>query len=80
MQMINHPVISILQAMRMGRNPNQMIMQMAQQDPRIKQVVEMMRGKNPDQLQRIAENMAKERGMTVEDVARQLGIQIPSNR
>lgn len=78
--MINHPVISILQAMRMGRNPNQMIMQMAQQDPRIKQVVEMMRGKNPDQLQRIAENMAKERGMTVEDVARQLGIQIPSNR
>lgn len=80
MQMINHPVISILQAMRMGRNPNQMIMQMAQQDPRIKQVVEMMRGKNPNQLQRIAENMAKERGMTVEDVARQLGIQIPSNR
>lgn len=78
--MINHPVISILQAMRMGRNPNQMIMQMAQQDPRIKQVVEMMRGKNPNQLQRIAENMAKERGMTVEDVARQLGIQIPSNR
>ena len=78
--MINHPVISILQAMRMGKNPNQMIIQMAQQDPRIKQVVEMMRGKNPDQLQRIAENMAKERGMTVEDVARQLGIQIPSNR
>ena len=78
--MINNPILSVLQAARMGRNPNQLIMQMAQQDPRIKQVVEMMRGKNPDQLQRIAENMAKERGMTLDDVARQLGIQIPSNR
>lgn len=78
--MINNPILSVLQAARMGRNPNQVIMQMAQQDPRIKQVVEMMRGKNPDQLQRIAENMAKERGMTLDDVARQLGIQIPSSR
>ena len=78
--MINSPFISIMQAMRMGRNPNQMIMQLAQQDPRIKQVVEMMKGKNPEQLQRIAENMAKERGTTVDDIARQLGIQIPSNR
>lgn len=78
--MINNPILSVLQAARMGQNPNQLIMQMAQQDPRIKQVVEMMSGKNPDQLRRIAENMAKERGMTVEDVAKQLGIQIPSNR
>lgn len=78
--MNNNPLISIMQAMRMGRNPNQMLMQMAQQDPRIKQVVEMMNGKNPAQLRQIAENMAKERGLTIDDVARQLGIQIPSNR
>lgn len=78
--MNNNPMLSVMQAMRMGRDPHGMIMQMAQQDPRIRQVVEMMRGKNPEQLQRIAENMAKERGITVEDVARQLGIQTPSNR
>ena len=40
----------------------------------------MMNGKSPAQLEQMARNMAKERGTTIEDVARSLGIVIPSNR
>ena len=43
-------------------------------------LMQMMHGKSPEQLRQIANNMAAERGTTVEDIARQLGIQVPSNR
>jgi transposase-like protein len=49
-------------------------------NPQVRQVMQMMNGKTPEQLRQMANNMAAERGTTVEDIARQLGIQIPSNR
>jgi transposase-like protein len=57
-----------------------MLNQMAQNDPQVRKVLQMMQGKSPAELRRIADNIAAERGTTVEDVARQLGITIPSNR
>lgn len=78
--MWNNPIMALVQNIKRGQNPQQLLMQMAQQDPRIRQTVEMMRGKSPDQLRQIAQNMAKERGISLDDVARQLGIQIPSDR
>ena len=42
--------------------------------------MEMTRGKTPQQMRQMAENMAKERGLDLNDVARQLGITIPSER
>lgn len=53
---------------------------MASGDPRINQLHQMMAGKTPQQLEQIARNMAAQRGTTVEDIARSLGITIPSNR
>lgn len=53
-----------------------MIQQMAMQDPRIAQAQQMMQGKSPQQLRAMAENMARERGTTVQDVARRLGLNI----
>ena len=77
---MNHPVMAVLQAMRQGQNPQAVLGRMARQDPRIAQSMQMMQGKNGAQLRAMAENMAKERGTSVEDVARQLGLTIPSNR
>jgi hypothetical protein len=65
---------------RNGGNPQAMLNQMAQSDPQVRKVLQMMQGKSPAELRRIADNIAAERGTTVEDVARQLGITIPSNR
>lgn len=65
---------SLISLARSGGNPIAMMQQMAGQDPQIAQAMKIIDGKSADQLQEIATNMAKERGTTVEAVARDLGL------
>lgn len=76
----NNPMAMMMQMMRSGGNPNAMLQQMANQDPQVRQFMRMINGKTPQQLRQIAENVAKERGTTLNDVARQLGITLPIDR
>lgn len=78
--MMNNPMMQMMSMLRSGKNPKQFLMQMAQSNPQVRQVMQMMQGKTPAELRQMADNIAAERGTTVEDVARQLGITIPSNR
>ena len=71
---MNNPVLMIAQLARTGGDPMQMVRQMAGQDPRMRAFLQMVNGKDPQQLRQMAENMCRERGTTVEDVARQLGL------
>lgn len=68
----------MVQLVMNGGNPMTMLQQMG--DPRAMQALNMLQGKSTAQLQQMAMNMARERGTTVEDVARSLGIQVPSQR
>lgn len=70
----NNPMAMMMQMMRSGGNPNAMLQQMANQNPQVRQFMQMINGKSPQQLRQIAENVAKERGVTLEYVAQQLGI------
>lgn len=76
---MNNPMMMLMQAARSG-NPLGMLQQLAGQNPQVAQAMRMMQGKSPQQLQQMAQNMANERGISLNDVARQLGINIPSNR
>lgn len=67
-------VMQMVQMMRTGGNPMQMMQQMAAQNPIMRQAMDMARGKSPQELRQIADNMARQRGTTVEDIARQLGL------
>lgn len=78
--MTNNPIMIMLSAMQSGRNPALILRQMANANPQARQVMQMMQGKSPDQLRQMAENLAANQGTTIEDVARSLGISIPSNR
>lgn len=78
--MMNNPVMSMLSAMQSGRNPSLILRQLANTNPQARQVMQMVSGKSPDQLRQMAENLAANQGTTIEDVARSLGISIPSNR
>ena len=78
--MMNNPMMQMMGLLRSGKNPNAILQTMAMNDPQVRQVMQMMHGKSPEQLRQMANNMAAERGTTVEDIARQLGVQIPSNR
>lgn len=74
MMPMNNPLMAMMQMAKSGGNPMQMLQQMAGRDPQIRQVMQMMNGKSPQELRQMANNMARERGTTVEDVARQLGL------
>ena len=73
--MMNNPMASMLmQAMQGGGNPLQFIQQMAGQNPQAAQVLQMVNGKYPAQLQQIATNMASQFGTTPQEiVARFMG-------
>ena len=59
---MNNPMMAMLQMARNGGNPMQMLQQMAGQNPQAAQ---------------IAENMAKERGVDLNQIARQMGVTLP---
>ena len=77
---MNNPILQMMNVMRSGGNPMALVQQIAGQDPRMRQFMQMVNGKSPDQLKQMAENVAKERGVSLNDVARQLGITIPSDK
>ena len=51
-----------------------LMQQMAGQSPQMQQAMSIIQGKTPEQLKQMAENMAKERGMTIEQVAKNIGL------
>lgn len=77
---MNNPMMQMMALLQAGKNPNAVLQMMVQSNPQVRQVMQIFNGKTPQQLQQMAMNMAAERGTSIEDVARQLGIQIPSNR
>ena len=70
-------MMAMLQMARNGGNPMQMLQQMAGQNPQAAQAMRLIQGKNPQQLRQIAENMAKERGVDLNQIARQMGVTLP---
>lgn len=71
---MNNPMMAIMNAIRNGQNPQRIMQQLAMSDPRVGQAQQMMAGKSPQQIRQICENMCRERGITPESVAQQLGI------
>ena len=78
--MMNNPLNILMNAARNGVNTDAMMRQMAASNPQVNQIVRLMQGKTPTELEQMARNMAKERGTTIEDIARSLGISVPSER
>ena len=71
---MNNPMMQILQAAQMGRNPQLLMQQLAQSNPQINQAMTMLQGKSPQEIRKIAENMCRERGTTPEQVMQMLGL------
>lgn len=73
-EMAQNPFFQILKFAQGGGDPIQMLQQMASRDPRAAQALNIFRGKNAAELQQVAINMAKERGLDVQEIARSLGL------
>lgn len=74
--MMNNP-LQLLRMIQRGGNPQQLIMQAAQQHPAVQQAMQFMNGKTPQQIQQEVQQMARQRGVDLNQLARQLGIQLP---
>lgn len=72
--MQSNPIMMMLQMAKRGVNPMQMLQQMAVNNPAAKQTLQMIKGKTPKQMRKVAENMAKERGIDLKDMAQQMGL------
>lgn len=71
---MSNPMMSMIQMAMGGMSPMQYLQQRMGQNPQIAQAMNLIQGKTPEQLHQIADNMAKQRGTTVEEIASQYGI------
>lgn len=71
---MNNPAAAMMQMAMGGMSPMQFLQRRMGQNPQITQAMNLIQGKTPEQLHQIADNMAKQRGTTVEEIARQYGI------
>lgn len=78
--MNNNPLAMMMQMMQRGGNPMQILAQMAGRDPQAAQAMRIIQGKNPQQLRQTAENMAKEQGINLQDMAAQMGLKLPNGK
>lgn len=74
--MMNHPIFQVMNAMRTG-NPVQIMQQAAGRNPYAARALQMIQGKSPGQLRQVAENMAKEQGISLQDFAGHFGLTLP---
>ena len=72
----NNPMQLMMQ-IRNSSNPMQMMNQIAQSDPRFAPAMQIINGKQPNQLRSIAENMMRERGLDPVAFAQQFGLTLP---
>lgn len=75
--MNNNPLMMALQMAQVGKNPMAMLQSLAGKNPQIAQAMRLIQGKGPEQLRTMASNMAKERGIDLEQMAQGMGLKLP---
>lgn len=74
--MQTNPIVMLIQAMRNGGDPMQMIQSMAGGDPRVQQALQMARGKDAHQLQQIAQTIATNNGVDLRQMINSMGLKM----
>lgn len=73
---MNNQMMQIMQLMRSGGNPMTLLNQMTGNNPMVGQLMQSMQGKSPDALRQMAMNIAKERGIDLNQFAQQFGMKL----
>lgn len=67
-----NPMMMLIQQIMQGGNPMQLMRSMAEQNPAVAQALKIVEGKSPEQINQIAANMCKERGIDFNQFANQI--------
>lgn len=71
----NNPIMQIINMAKSGKgNPMQMIMQLAGNNPQMNQIMQMVNGKDENQMKEFISNTAKEKGVDLKQLATQIGM------
>ena len=78
MQMMgNNPIMQMMEMLQNSNNPQAVMEKLASQNPQLQQAMRLSQGKNPQQLQQMAANLAKEKGVNLQEFMKQMGINRP---
>ena len=80
---MNNGLMEMMQLAQMARqnpNPRQFMAQAAQRSPRLQIAMNRINGKTPDQIMSMAEQMAQNMGVNLNEVAARLGVQLPQTK
>lgn len=69
--------MQLIQMIQGGGNPMQMLTQASQQNPVIGQVLRMTNGKTPGEMRNMAYEMARQKGVDINQVAQSMGLKLP---
>lgn len=72
----NGPMAMLMRAAQGGGNPMQIISQMAGNNPKMRQGMQLIQGKSPAELEQYARNMAQAQGKDINQILNDLGIEL----
>lgn len=69
--------MQLIQMIQGGRNPMQMLSQASQSNPVVGQVLRMTNGRTPGEMRNMAYEVARQRGVDINQVAQSMGLKLP---
>lgn len=69
--------MQLIQMFRGGGNPMQLLTQMSRSNPMIGQALRMTNGKTPNEMRNMAQEMARQQGVDLNQLADSMGLKLP---
>ena len=69
--------MQIIQAVQRGANPNQIMNQLVQSNPAMRQAAQLMSGKTPAQIRDMVQQRAQQMGVDLNQIEKHWGIRLP---
>lgn len=69
--------IQLIQMMQSGGNPMQILSQMGRQNPMVGQVLQMTNGRTPNEMRNMAQRIAQQKSVDLNQLAQSMGLKLP---
>lgn len=69
--------MQLIQMMQNGGNPMQILSQMGRQNPMVGQVLQMTNGRTPNEMRDMAQRIARQKGVDLNQLAQSMGLKLP---
>lgn len=71
---MNSPIMQLVNVLKGGNNPQALLQQMMGQNPQVKQVMDSVQGKSPQDMSNYLKTAAQQKGIDLGQLASQIGM------